>query len=98
MANYLSSTEREDKEMLQAVGVERFSDLYQDIPFELRNKPLNIPNGKSLQEVSDEMQALADKNVNYACIMRGAGASSSGIRRYSAKYPDSVLPDTGYKR
>lgn len=74
MANYLSSTEKEDKEMLQAVGVERFSDLYQDIPFELRNKPLNIPNGKSLQEVSDEMQALADKNVNYACIMRGAGA------------------------
>ena len=63
MANYLSSTEKEDKEMLQAVGVERFSDLYQDIPFELRNKPLNIPNGKSLQEVSDEMQALADKNV-----------------------------------
>ncbi len=74
MANYLSSTEKEDKEMLAAVGLERFSDLYQDIPFELRNKPLSIPSGKSLQEVADEMQAFADKNVNYSCIMRGAGA------------------------
>lgn len=74
MANYLSITEQECKEMLEAIGVKKCSDLYADIPVKLKNKTFNIAPGKSQQQVMDELEAYSKENVVYDSIMRGAGA------------------------
>lgn len=74
MANYLSVTERESKEMLDAVGVDKCSDLYTDIPAALRNKTFKIPAGKAQQEVFDDFVNYSKENTSFDSIMRGAGA------------------------
>lgn len=74
MANYLSITEQERREMLDAIGVQKCSDLYTDIPIPLRNKQFRMPSGKSQQEVLDEMKGYAKENTVYSSVMRGAGA------------------------
>ena len=74
MANYLSSTERETKEMLEAIGVKSIDELFDDIPRDLKLKKLNLPAGKSQQETMEIMNALSKKNKVYDVILRGAGS------------------------
>lgn len=74
MSNYLSIIEREEKEMLDAIGVSKCSNLYADIPVSLRNKQFKMASGKSQQQVYDEMKDYAKENVVFDVIMRGAGA------------------------
>lgn len=74
MSNYLSIIEQERKEMLEAIGVQKCSSLYADIPVSLRNKQFKMASGKSQQQVLDEMKDYAKENVVFDCVMRGAGA------------------------
>ncbi|MCH5164587.1 MAG: aminomethyl-transferring glycine dehydrogenase subunit GcvPA [Clostridiales bacterium] len=74
MANYLSITEQECKEMLETIGVKKCADLYADIPLALKNRTFNLASGKSHQEVLDELTQYANENTVYNTIMRGAGA------------------------
>jgi glycine dehydrogenase subunit 1 len=51
--------------MLAQIGVESIEDLFADIPRALRlSEPLNLDQGRSEQEVFDELRALAAKNVS----------------------------------
>ena len=76
MASYIPSTPAERAEMLRAVGVEGYKDLYRDVPAEmlLEENGLNIPAGLSELEVQRKVRAMAAKNVVFPTVLRGAGA------------------------
>lgn len=75
MGSYVPSTGAQREEMLRAVGVERFRDLFRDVPEEmLLTEPLRIPGGMSELEVSRAMTAMAAENRVYGTCLRGAGA------------------------
>ena len=75
MGSYIPSTPEQRQEMLNAIGVPSFRQLYGDVPAEMYlDRPLNIPSGMSELEVSRAVRAMADKNRVYDVILRGAGA------------------------
>ena len=80
MASYIPSTQEERLEMLKAVGLRDYRDLYQDVPAEmlLEVGDLNIPEGKSELEVSSIVSSMAAKNRVFPTVLRGAGASLPG--------------------
>ena len=75
MGSYVPSTQEERRKMLQAIGLNRVEELYQDVPSQmLLHDQLNLPNGMSELEVGRALSAMAAKNKAYATILRGAGA------------------------
>ena len=75
MGSYIPSTPAQRQEMLKAIGLSSFRQLYGDVPAEMYlDRPLNIPSGMSELEVSRMVRAMADKNRVYDVILRGAGA------------------------
>ncbi|MGE5636782.1 MAG: aminomethyl-transferring glycine dehydrogenase subunit GcvPA [Nocardioidaceae bacterium] len=63
MSRYTSVTERDRREMLDAVGVGSVDDLFVDVPAGVRmGRPLDLPEGRSEQEVFAELSALAARN------------------------------------
>jgi glycine dehydrogenase subunit 1 len=74
MGSYVPSTADERKQMLDAVGLKSMADLYSDVPDNVKLESLNLPSGKSELTVAAEMGELADKNVVFKSIFRGAGA------------------------
>lgn len=74
---YIPHTEKDIKEMLQAIGAKSVEDLFDPIPEGLRlKKPLNLPPGLSEQGLVSEMKRLAAKNatVEDHISFIGAGA------------------------
>ena len=75
MGSYIPSTPAQRQEMLKAIGLSSFRQLYGDVPAEMYlDRPLNIPSGMSELEVGRAVRAMADKNRVYDVILRGAGA------------------------
>ncbi|MBE6933648.1 MAG: aminomethyl-transferring glycine dehydrogenase subunit GcvPA [Ruminococcaceae bacterium] len=76
MASFIPSTLEERLEMLKAVGLTDYRDLYKDVPDEmyLEDGKLNIPEGLSEMEVSRAVSAMAAKNHVFTTVLRGAGA------------------------
>ncbi|MBQ9855343.1 MAG: aminomethyl-transferring glycine dehydrogenase, partial [Clostridia bacterium] len=76
MASFIPSTREEQLEMLKAIGLEKFEDLYKDVPSDmlLKDGQLNLPEGKSEMEVSEIVRQMAEKNVLFKTCLRGAGA------------------------
>ena len=76
MASYIPSTQEERLEMLKAVGLNDYNDLYKDVPAEmlLKDGDLNIPEGMSELEVGRAVAAMAAKNKVFSTVLRGAGA------------------------
>ena len=75
MGSYVPSTREERREMLRAIGLEDYRDLYKDVPQEMYlDRPLNLPEGMSELEVSRAMQEMANKNRVFSTVLRGAGA------------------------
>ena len=73
--SYVPSTPEQRQEMLRAVGVQEFRDLYRDVPQDmLLSRPLDLPAGMSELEVSRAVSAMAAKNKLFTTILRGAGA------------------------
>jgi len=85
--DYIPHTEKDIKEMLEAIGAGSLPSLFCDIPSGLlcqrdttKQGQLCPPDiGKSQQEVMDEMTEIAAKNKVYKTIMRGAGSYSHYI-------------------
>ena len=74
MGNYLPSTGLQQQEMLAAVGLESFDELYSVVPDDIRIKqPLNLPEGKSEAELLRFFTDVSEKNTLYKTIFRGAG-------------------------
>ena len=75
MGSYVPSTQEQRQEMLNAIGLKDFRDLYRDVPESMYlDHPLDLPAGQSELEVSRALNAMARKNKVYDAILRGAGA------------------------
>ena len=75
MGSYIPSTPAQRQEMLQAIGLSSFRELYGDVPAEMYlDRPLEIPSGMSELEAGRAVRAMAAKNRVYDVILRGAGA------------------------
>ena len=75
MGSYVPSTREQRQEMLNAIGLSDFRELYRDVPESMYlDRPLDLPEGKSELEVSRALNAIARKNKVYDAILRGAGA------------------------
>ncbi|MCR2820374.1 aminomethyl-transferring glycine dehydrogenase subunit GcvPA [Lederbergia panacisoli] len=62
---YLPMTEQDQKEMLEAIGVESIGDLFSDIPEKVRFKgEYNIKKAKSEPALLKELASLAGKNAD----------------------------------
>ena len=73
--SYVPSTPAQRQEMLQAVGVRDFRELYRDVPEEmLLDRELDLPSAMSELEVSRTVSAMAAENTLFSTILRGAGA------------------------
>src|SRR3954468_17927011 len=63
MTRYTSATDQDRKEMLDAIGVGSVDDLFEQIPEGVRlNRPLELPDGMSEDEVNRHLTALAARN------------------------------------
>jgi glycine dehydrogenase subunit 1 len=63
VTRYTSATDRDRREMLEAIGVESIEELFADIPERVRlRRPIELPPGRSEQEVYEELAALAARN------------------------------------
>ena len=75
MGSYVPNTKKEQQEMLHEIGFESFDEMFSHIPGEVKlNKPLDLPSGLSEQAVMRRMEEIAEKNVVFKHIFRGAGA------------------------
>ncbi|MGI8594430.1 MAG: aminomethyl-transferring glycine dehydrogenase subunit GcvPA [Solirubrobacteraceae bacterium] len=64
MTRYTHLTDDERREMLDEIGVECLEDLFVDIPEAIRlDRPLDLPDGLSEQEVYLHLRDLAQRNV-----------------------------------
>src|SRR3954453_22695937 len=63
MTRYTSATDQDRKEMLDAIGVGSVDDLFEQIPEGVRlNRPLELPDGMSEDEVNRHLTPLAAPN------------------------------------
>jgi glycine dehydrogenase subunit 1 len=63
LSRYTSVTEQDLEAMLGAIGADSLEDLFADIPASVRlDRPIDLPPGRSEQEVADHLAALAARN------------------------------------
>ncbi|MFP4648360.1 MAG: aminomethyl-transferring glycine dehydrogenase subunit GcvPA [Halorhodospira sp.] len=71
---FVPHTEQEVREMLDAIGVERIEDLFDEIPASLRQPSIDaVPPGMSEMEVTRVMRRRATQDEQATCFL-GAGA------------------------
>jgi glycine dehydrogenase subunit 1 len=73
---YIPHTKDERREMLAAIGVKKIEELYACVPENLRFPDLDLPDPISEMEAVQELQELAEANLetrHFACFL-GAGA------------------------
>lgn len=65
MSRYTSATDRDRQKMLARIGVRSVEELFEDVPEDVRlGRPLDLPPGKSEQEVYAYLRDLAARNVS----------------------------------
>src|SRR5919204_3845187 len=65
MSRYTSATDADRAAMLAAIGVDSVEELFRDIPAAVRlGRPIDLPPGRSEQEVYAELRDLAARNVS----------------------------------
>ena len=75
MGHYIPSTVAQQQEMLKAIGLKDFRELYKDVPASMYlDRELDIPEGLSELEVSRKIAELASQNKVYRTVLRGAGS------------------------
>jgi glycine dehydrogenase subunit 1 len=70
---YFSNTESQQREMLDVIGARSIDDLFSDIPSEYRVSSLNLPDGRSEQEVYAYFKSLSDRNAHRLTCFVGGG-------------------------
>ncbi|SHO44915.1 aminomethyl-transferring glycine dehydrogenase subunit GcvPA [Anaerocolumna xylanovorans] len=75
MGTYVPNTEKEQKEMLELLGVTGMEELFGAIPGEvLLDRPLKLKDGISEMQVKNMMAGMAGKNKVFSSLFRGCGA------------------------
>ena len=90
MGGFVVSTKKEQKEMLEAIGLSSFEELFGGIPGEVRLKEgLDLPDGLSEMEVSGKITEISEENIAFKHIFRGAGAYDhyipAAVKRITSK-------------
>ena len=88
MGSYIPVNQSEREQMLQTIGLKTVDELFSQIPDEIKIKQLQLPKGMSELEAGRYVSGLADKNVSFKTIFRGAGA-------YNHYIPSIVKSITG---
>ncbi len=70
---FIANTPAQQRQMLEAIGVESIDDLFADIPPELLCGELDIQPGMTEQEVRRRISTLADKNLTGQTSFLGGG-------------------------
>ncbi len=70
---YIANTPKQQKQMLDACGVESIADLFSDIPASLAPKSFNLPKAKSELEVRKHLADLAGRNFGHLTNFLGGG-------------------------
>ena len=76
---YLPTTEAQRQAMLSAIGVQSPKELFSDIPKDVANPDLNLPESLSELQLRVDLDSLAKKNAvpgEYACFLGG------GVQRH----------------
>lgn len=74
--------------MLSSIGLNSMEELYGMVPEEAKLKELDLPEGLSEMQVSRKMKEIAENNIRFGSIFRGAGA-------YRHYIPEIVKTITG---
>jgi glycine dehydrogenase subunit 1 len=75
MSRYTAVTKQDLSEMLDAIGVGSLDDLFADVPEGVRlGREIDLPDGRSEQEVYDHLSALAARNVHCEAEVSFLGA------------------------
>jgi glycine dehydrogenase subunit 1 len=74
MGSYIPKNSSECEQMLHEVGVKTADELFSQIPDEIKVTRLNLAEGMSELEVKRYVSRMADKNIHFKTIFRGAGA------------------------
>ena len=65
MSRYTSATDSDREAMLAEIGAESTEELFEQIPAEVRlDRPLELPDGMSEQDVFEHLRSLAAKNAD----------------------------------
>ncbi len=75
-SHYIPNTPEEQAQMLSVLGLSSLDELFQDIPGEFRNPPLDLPGPLSELQIKQELAALASRNrpLDSGPSFLGAGA------------------------
>ena len=97
MSSYLCSTPEERQAMLETMGMKSMDDLYVDVPEEVMIKgPLDLPAPKSELDIRRTMESLADQNVRFRTVLRGAGAERHYIPAAVSRITSNEIFVTAY--
>jgi glycine dehydrogenase subunit 1 len=70
---FIANTDEQRQQMLEAIGLSNAEELFADIPADLRCGELDLPSGKTEQEVRDHLGGLADHNTTGLIPFLGGG-------------------------
>ena len=74
MGSYIPATADERRAMLATLGLSSTDELFAAVPDSVRVRSLDLPEGMSEMEVARKVGGMADKNVRFRSVFRGAGA------------------------
>lgn len=89
MSAYIPETRENQQTMLEFLGCGSARDLFADVPDELMLDSLNLPEAMPEMALRQKMESLAEQNIRYSSVFRGAGAYRhyipSIVRQVAAK-------------
>ncbi len=74
MGSYIPATADERRAMLATLGLSSTDELFAAVPDSVRVRSLDLPEGMSEMEVARKVGGMAEKNVRFRSVFRGAGA------------------------
>lgn len=74
MGSYIPATADERRAMLATLGLSSTDELFAAVPESVRVRSLDLPEGMSEMEVARTVRGMADRNVRFRSVFRGAGA------------------------
>ena len=90
MTRYTSATDADRREMLAKIGAGSLEELFEDVPAPVRlDRPLDLPEGMSEQDVFDHLSALAERNRHTDAEVTFAGAGM--YDHYQPALIDSIV-------
>ncbi|MFN2615574.1 MAG: aminomethyl-transferring glycine dehydrogenase subunit GcvPA [Thermoleophilaceae bacterium] len=95
MSRYTGATDQDRREMLDAIGVGSLEELFADLPEGVRlGRPLDLPDGRSEQQVWSELSALAARNRH--CDEEVSFVGAGMYDHYVPALVDSILQRSEY--